>query len=89
MNAKSSRLIKLLALEAAVDRLRSLKVHDDTLNRTRFCGALLVILIVLLFLSGIFMAFYYSPVPGAAYDSVDFALFNVPFGGIVKGVHHL
>ena len=88
MNAKSSRLIKLLALEAAVDRLRSLKVHDDTLNRTRFCGALLVILIVLLFLSGIFMAFYYSPVPGAAYDSVDFALFNVPFGGIVKGVHH-
>jgi ubiquinol-cytochrome c reductase cytochrome b subunit len=88
MNAKSSRLIKLLALEAAVDRLRSLKVHDDTLNWTRFCGALLVILIVLLFLSGIFMAFYYSPVPGAAYDSVDFALFNVPFGGIVKGVHH-
>jgi len=71
-----------------MDSLRSLKVPDDALNRTRFCGALLVVLIVLLFLSGIVMAFYYSPVPGAAYDSVDFALFSVPFGRIVKGVHY-
>ena len=34
------------------------------------------------------MTFYYSPIPGAAYDSVDFAMFSLPFGGVVKGIHH-
>ena len=31
------------------------------------------------------MAFYYSPVPGYAYDSVDYALFTLPFGDVIKG----
>ena len=47
-----------------------------------------MVLAVLLILSGTFMAFYYSPVPGVAYDSVDFALYNLPFGDIIKGIHH-
>jgi ubiquinol-cytochrome c reductase cytochrome b subunit len=34
-----------------------------------------------------FMTFYYSPAPGAAYDSVDYALFSVPFGEMIRGVH--
>ena len=33
------------------------------------------------------MMFYYSPTPGAAYDSVDFAQFSLPFGDVVRGVH--
>jgi ubiquinol-cytochrome c reductase cytochrome b subunit len=33
------------------------------------------------------MTFYYSPAPGAAYDSVDYALFSVPFGEMIRGVH--
>jgi len=88
IQSKSDRLIKILALETALDRIRSLKIADDAFSWTRFFGPMLLALIILLFLSGIFMAFYYSPVPGAAYDSVDFALFNVPFGGVVRGVHH-
>ena len=28
------------------------------------------------------------PVPGTAYDSVDYAQFNVPFGDVVRGLHY-
>jgi ubiquinol-cytochrome c reductase cytochrome b subunit len=44
-------------------------------------------LLVLLFGSGAAMTVYYSPTPGAAYDSVDYAQFRVPFGEVVRGVH--
>jgi len=88
MKAQSHRLVEVLAIEAMIERLRSWEVSNNVLSWTRFCGALILVLIVLLFLSGMFMAFYYSPIPGAAYDSVDFALFSVPFGNVVRGIHH-
>ena len=88
MKSRSLKLLEFLSLEKSADRLLAFEVPKDALSWTRFCGALLLVLVVLLFLSGIFMAFYYSPIPGTAYDSVDFALFNVPFGSVVKGVHH-
>ena len=67
--------------------LRGLEVHSDGLTWNRFSGSLALVLVVQLFLSGAFMAFYYSPAPGAAYDSVDYALFSVPFGEMIRGVH--
>jgi ubiquinol-cytochrome c reductase cytochrome b subunit len=85
---QSAILLEHLALDGIFDRLKEFKVYSDAITWNRFFGALSVILIILLFLSGAFMAFYYSPVPGAAYDSVDFALFSLPFGGVVKGIHH-
>ncbi len=81
-------LLEHLALDGFVARLRGLEVPSDALTWSRFFGSLILVLVVLLFLSGAFMVFYYSPVPGAAYDSVDYALFGVPFGGIVRGVHY-
>jgi len=81
-------LIEYLSLERIVKRLSGLTVPADALTWHRFFGALLLSLLVLLFLSGAFMAFYYSPALGSAYDSVDYALFSLPFGGIIKGVHH-
>ena len=81
-------MLEQLALEGIVTRLCTIKLPGDVLNWTRFLGSLLLALIILLFLSGAFMAFYYTPAPGAAYDSVDFALFSLPFGDIVKGIHY-
>jgi ubiquinol-cytochrome c reductase cytochrome b subunit len=78
----------MLALGDIVDRIKALRVPADALTWHRFSGSLLLVLLVLLFLSGASMAFYYSPAPGAAYDSVDFALFSVPFGDVIKGVHY-
>ena len=83
----SEKLMDFLALNRYAEGLRSLQVPKDALSWTRFCGSLSLVLVVLLFLSGAFMMFYYSPSPGAAYDSVDFAQFSVPFGDVIRGVH--
>ena len=85
---QSQSVINILALEGIITRLREFEVSADSISWSRFFGALLLVLLILLFLTGAVMTFYYSPVPGAAYDSVDFALFTLPFGDIVKGIHH-
>ncbi|MBC2736011.1 MAG: cytochrome bc complex cytochrome b subunit [Desulfobacteraceae bacterium] len=79
---------KTLALNDPFAWLKRITVAGDACAWNRFVGGVLLALVVLLFLSGAFLAFYYSPVPGAAYDSVDFTLFSAPFGSILKGVHH-
>ncbi|MBW2654852.1 MAG: hypothetical protein JRC91_07935 [Deltaproteobacteria bacterium] len=63
MKPRSLKLLEFLSLEKSADRLLAFEVPKDALSWTRFCGALLLVLVVLLFLSGIFMAFYYSPIP--------------------------
>ena len=85
---RSGTLLEHLALDGIVTRLRGLEVPSDALTWTRFFGALMLVLVVLLFLTGAFMAFYYSPAPGAAYDSVDYASFSIPFGEMVRGIHY-
>ncbi len=84
---RSEKLLEQLALNGIIAWLRGLEVHRDGLTWNRFSGSLALVLVVLLFLSGAFMTFYYSPAPGAAYDSVDYALFSVPFGEMIRGVH--
>jgi ubiquinol-cytochrome c reductase cytochrome b subunit len=79
---------EILGLTDIIDRLKLVRVPADALTWHRFSGSLLLVLLVLLFLSGAFMAFYYSPVPGTAYDSVDYAMFSLPFGDVIKGVHY-
>jgi ubiquinol-cytochrome c reductase cytochrome b subunit len=81
-------VLEHLALDGIIKRLKERDVPADALTWHRFFGALLMVLLVLLLLSGAFMAFYYSPAPGSAYDSVDYALFTVPYGDIIKGIHH-
>jgi hypothetical protein len=85
---QSENLMDYLALSRYAAVLRSVHVPKDSLTWTRFCGSLSLVLVALLFLSGVFMMFYYSPSPGAAYDSVDFAQFSLPFGDVVRGVHY-
>ena len=85
---QSETLLERLALDGLIARVRDLQVSSDSLTWSRFCGSLALVLVVLLFLSGAFMAFYYSPSPGAAYDSVDYAQFSIPFGDVVRGIHH-
>ena len=85
---RSEVILEYLSLDKAVRRIKELDVPADLLAWHRYFGALLLVLLVLLFLSGAFMAFYYSPAPGSAYDSVDFALYSLPFGDVIKGIHH-
>ena len=84
----SETLLERLGLNSVATRLREFEVPSDGLTWTRFFGSMLLVLVVLLFLSGAFLAFYYSPAPGVAYDSVDYAQFNIPFGDVVRGIHY-
>ena len=81
-------LLEHLALNGIIRRLQGMEVPADSISWSRFFGAMLLVLLVLSFSSGAFLAFYYSPMPGAAYDSVDFSQFSVPFGDVIRGVHH-
>lgn len=85
---RAANLLEMMALTGMAARLKGLHVPTDTLTWHRFFGSLLLALLVLLVFSGALLSLYYSPVPGSAYDSVDFTLYTVPFGDIIKGVHH-
>jgi ubiquinol-cytochrome c reductase cytochrome b subunit len=85
---QTDTLSEILALDGIIFRLKALRVSADALTWHRFFGAFLLVLLVLLLLSGAFLTFYYSPAPGAAYDSVDYALFTLPFGYVIKGIHY-
>jgi len=87
-NRVSGSLLKNFGLEKALENLKALKIRSDAITWHRCFGALNLVLVVLLFISGSVMAFNYSPVPGIAYDSVDFAVFNLPFGDVIMGIHH-
>lgn len=84
----SGGFLEWLAIQGHIDNLRSWRVWSDCLTWSRFTGSLALVLLVLLCVTGVFMAFNYTPVPGTAYDSVDFAQFDLPFGDLVRGIHH-
>jgi quinol-cytochrome oxidoreductase complex cytochrome b subunit len=39
-------------------------------------------------LTGIFLTIYYVPSPDHAYDSIQFIMNGVPFGWLIRGIHH-
>jgi len=64
------------------------EVSAEAISWHRFFGALALVLLALLFLSGTVMMLAYTPFPGTAYDSVDYFQFTLPWGIVVRGVHH-
>ena len=68
---RRGKILEQLALEGILARLRAWQAPSDVLTWTRFLGSLSLVLVLLLFASGVFMAFYYKPTPGAGYDSVQ------------------
>jgi ubiquinol-cytochrome c reductase cytochrome b subunit len=39
-------------------------------------------------LTGTILALYYSPSPDHAYDSIEYLITQVPFGQVIRGIHH-
>jgi ubiquinol-cytochrome c reductase cytochrome b subunit len=76
------------AVRGCLAKLLQVEAPADAICWHRFFGALQLALLCLLFLSGALMAFAYTPVPGTAYDSVDYFQFSLPLGNVVRGVHH-
>ena len=51
-------------------------------------GAVVFFLLILQAVTGAFMAFYYSPSPEHAYNSVQYITNEVTFGRFIRGLHH-
>ena len=51
-------------------------------------GSLCAILFAILAASGMFLAMYYSPSPDKAYQSIDYIMNDLPFGAVLRGIHH-
>jgi ubiquinol-cytochrome c reductase cytochrome b subunit len=75
-------------LDRIFQALGDINLRADGLTFSRFSGSLALALITILFTTGVFMTLYYTPAPGTAYDSLDFALYKLPFGEVIRGMHY-
>ncbi|UCH65899.1 MAG: cytochrome b N-terminal domain-containing protein, partial [Ignavibacterium sp.] len=66
----------------------TIKEEAIAFNRTFGLGGMAALLIVIQFLTGIMLRFYYEPFPGLAYDSIVFLQNNVLFGRLIRNIHH-
>jgi quinol-cytochrome oxidoreductase complex cytochrome b subunit len=51
-------------------------------------GSLSVVLFLMMFVSGIFLAMHYNPSPDKAYQSIDYIMNDLPAGWLLRGIHH-
>jgi quinol-cytochrome oxidoreductase complex cytochrome b subunit len=51
-------------------------------------GSASLFLFAMQVLTGIFLSVYYVPSPDHAYDSIQFIMNGVPFGWLIRGIHH-
>ncbi len=51
-------------------------------------GSASLFLFTLQAVTGIFLTIYYVPSPDHAYDSIQFIMTGVPFGWLIRGIHH-
>ncbi len=51
-------------------------------------GSATMVCFILLVVTGIFLAFNYSPSPDHAWDSIQYIQHDVPLGWLVRGIHH-
>jgi quinol-cytochrome oxidoreductase complex cytochrome b subunit len=65
-------------------------INEEALafNRTFGLGGMAALLIVILFITGILLRFYYEPFPQKAYDSILHLQNNVLFGQLIRNIHH-
>jgi quinol-cytochrome oxidoreductase complex cytochrome b subunit len=57
-------------------------------NRTFGLGGMAALLILILFVTGIMLRFYYEPLPQSAYDSILTLQDQVLFGQLIRNMHH-
>jgi ubiquinol-cytochrome c reductase cytochrome b subunit len=51
-------------------------------------GSASLFLFVMQAVTGIFLSVYYTPSPDHAYDSITYIMTGVPFGWLIRGIHH-
>jgi quinol-cytochrome oxidoreductase complex cytochrome b subunit len=67
---------------------QSIRKEALAFNRTFGLGGMAALLIVIQFITGIMLRFYYEPFPQKAYDSISHLQNNVLFGQLIRNIHH-
>jgi ubiquinol-cytochrome c reductase cytochrome b subunit len=77
------------------ERLGLSGVYDTVLDRKVpkvnwwfTLGSASLFLFTMQAVTGIFLTIYYVPSPDHAYDSIQFIMTGVPFGWLIRGIHH-
>lgn len=63
------------------------RIYPTDFNPLYYTGGLSNLFLLTLVLSGIFLFFYYEASLGGAFESLRYITQDVPYGGIVRGVH--
>jgi quinol-cytochrome oxidoreductase complex cytochrome b subunit len=65
-------------------------INEEVLafNRTFGLGGMAALLIVIQFITGIMLRFYYEPFPQKAYDSILHLQNSILFGQLIRNIHH-
>lgn len=51
-------------------------------------GIIIIILFVILVITGVLLSFYYKPTPDDAYASIKYIMNQVPYGWLIRSIHH-
>jgi quinol-cytochrome oxidoreductase complex cytochrome b subunit len=77
------------------ERLGLTSIYDNVLDRKVpkvnwwfTLGSLSLFLFLLQGFTGIFLTVYYVPSPDHAYQSIEYIMNGVPFGWLIRGIHH-
>ncbi len=77
------------------ERLGLTSIYDNVLDRKVpkvnwwfTLGSLSLFLFLLQGFTGIFLTVYYVPSPDHAFQSIEFIMNGVPFGWLIRGIHH-
>jgi quinol-cytochrome oxidoreductase complex cytochrome b subunit len=87
---ETSRQRSRNAFDALILHLHPPTVPARTLrfSLTWGLGGMALVLVTLMVLTGILLLFAYEPLPGAAYESIERLQSEVPFGSLVRAIHH-
>jgi quinol-cytochrome oxidoreductase complex cytochrome b subunit len=75
-----------LGLQAMYDVILDRKVPK--VNWFFTLGSASLFLFVIQLVTGMLLTFYYVPSPERAYDSIQYIMTGVPFGWLIRGIHH-
>lgn len=53
-----------------------------------FFGIIMILLFLILVITGVLLSFYYKPTPDDAYVSVKYIMNQVPYGWLIRSIHH-
>jgi quinol-cytochrome oxidoreductase complex cytochrome b subunit len=69
-------------------RPRSVQERTLRFSLTWGLGGMAVVLVFMMFTTGLVLKFVYQPVPDRAYESIIHLQNNVPFGQLIRNIHH-